>query len=232
MDDELFKEIVKEEINISGVLRKIGRATVGSNYNWVNRQIKRLNLDTSHWRKNHQSIPAIRIHKNEDLFIENSNIPRSTIKKRIIKDNILEYKCSECFLVKWRDKKLSLILDHINGKSNDHRIENLRFLCPNCNSLTETFAGRNKLGNFPTCCDCGTIVRHGSNRCINCNDNYKSKTYPRKFQIDDDLLIDFRVNKKMTFVEISKIYNVSDVTVRNRFNKLKPSNAPGVRPSC
>ena len=42
------------------------------------------------------------------------------------------------------DKKLSLQLDHINGINNDHRIENLRFLCPNCHSQTETYAGKNK----------------------------------------------------------------------------------------
>jgi 5-methylcytosine-specific restriction endonuclease McrA len=41
-------------------------------------------------------------------------------------------------------KPLSLHLDHKNGKNNDHRIENLRFLCPNCHSQTATYAGKNK----------------------------------------------------------------------------------------
>lgn len=44
----------------------------------------------------------------------------------------------------WQGQKLVLQLDHINGKNNDHRIENLRFLCPNCHSITETYAGKNK----------------------------------------------------------------------------------------
>jgi 5-methylcytosine-specific restriction endonuclease McrA len=43
----------------------------------------------------------------------------------------------------WNGKQLVLILDHINGINNDNRLENLRLLCPNCNSQTPTFAGRN-----------------------------------------------------------------------------------------
>jgi hypothetical protein len=44
----------------------------------------------------------------------------------------------------WLGKPLVLILDHINGKHNDHRLVNLRLLCPNCNSQQPTFAGKNK----------------------------------------------------------------------------------------
>ena len=38
----------------------------------------------------------------------------------------------------WTGKKMSLILDHINGKHNDNRIDNLRIVCPNCNATLET----------------------------------------------------------------------------------------------
>ena len=70
---------------------------------------------------------------------------RSCVKKRIIKENIIKYECSECDIGGiWRDKKLSLHLDHINGDGWDHRLENLRFLCPNCHSQTETYCGKNK----------------------------------------------------------------------------------------
>jgi Zn finger protein HypA/HybF involved in hydrogenase expression len=69
---------------------------------------------------------------------------RASIRKIIIKENLIEYKCSECGIQTWNNKPLSLHLDHINGRSNDNRLENLRFLCPNCHSQTETYTGKNK----------------------------------------------------------------------------------------
>ena len=56
-----------------------------------------------------------------------------------------EYKCEICGISEWQGKELSLQLDHINGINNDNRIENLRLLCPNCHSQTETFSGRGEI---------------------------------------------------------------------------------------
>jgi len=53
------------------------------------------------------------------------------------------YACDKCQISSWLGEKIVLELDHINGVNNDNRIENLRFLCPNCHSLTPTFRGRN-----------------------------------------------------------------------------------------
>lgn len=68
---------------------------------------------------------------------------RGHIKGRLLKAGLLKNTCQECGLSEWRGKRLSIHIDHINGIRNDHRLENLRMLCPNCHSQTETFAGRN-----------------------------------------------------------------------------------------
>ncbi len=69
---------------------------------------------------------------------------RQNIKQRLLKAGILENRCQECGLSEWRGRRLSIQIDHINGVRNDNRLENLRMLCPNCHSLTDTFAGYNK----------------------------------------------------------------------------------------
>jgi hypothetical protein len=70
---------------------------------------------------------------------------RGTIKKRLLREGILEEVCVICGIgPEWQGKPLVLRLDHINGVSDDYRIENLRLLCPNCDSQTDTYCGRNK----------------------------------------------------------------------------------------
>lgn len=84
-----------------------------------------------------------------EVFSENSNVSKQTLKKRYLKhrSNLdIKYQCDiiDCKLSTWYGKELNLQLDHINGINNDNRLANLRLLCPNCHSQTETFCGANK----------------------------------------------------------------------------------------
>ena len=66
------------------------------------------------------------------------------LKKRLIKEKVLEYKCVSCGIFEWNTKEISLHLDHIDGNNHNHKLENLRLLCPNCHSQTDTWCGKNK----------------------------------------------------------------------------------------
>lgn len=80
----------------------------------------------------------------EQVMIEKSPYKRANLKIRLLKNGMLRNECYECDQKPiWRGKRLVLVLDHENGIKNDHRLKNLRMLCPNCNSQMETFCGKN-----------------------------------------------------------------------------------------
>lgn len=145
---EEMKILVSESENLTDLLCKIGLNAKGRNPKQLKERCVKDNIDFSKLLvrkpskvKNYQNAGV----SLAELFKENSPVTRTTIKRFCINYNLIPLNCSICSLKdEWNNKKLVLILDHINGISNDHRIENLRFLCPNCNSQSETFAGKNK----------------------------------------------------------------------------------------
>jgi 5-methylcytosine-specific restriction endonuclease McrA len=140
--DEAFAAAVSRCRFASDVLRELGFDLSGGNYAAVKRRLRRLGLDTSHWFKGRP--PAGRPLAEVLVRGGYSSSGRYTLKGRLIKAGILRNECYECGQQPtWRGKPLVLVLDHINGVNDDYRRENLRLLCPNCNSQTPTFCGKN-----------------------------------------------------------------------------------------
>lgn len=69
---------------------------------------------------------------------------RQHVKSRLLMAGLKEERCESCGLTDWRGQPLSLELHHVNGDGHDNRLENLRLLCPNCHSQTDTWGARNK----------------------------------------------------------------------------------------
>lgn len=144
VSDEEFKQIVQESNSYSDCLRALGLGTRGgSSTDTLKRRIKELECSIEHFGE--KDISPNAKYTLEEILVENSSYAGiSRLKLRLVNENKLEYKCAICGIDEWLGKPLSLQLDHINGINNDHRLENLRFLCPNCHSQTDTYAGKNK----------------------------------------------------------------------------------------
>jgi len=78
-----------------------------------------------------------------ELLVAGTPRGRGHIKQRLLKAGLKDGSCEECGLDEWRGQPLRTTLHHINGDPYDHRLENLRFLCPNCHSQTPNYGGRN-----------------------------------------------------------------------------------------
>ena len=233
--DAQFRTAVKNSISIRATLIKLGLSPWGgANYETIYSTVKRLNLNTKHWKgqghrkgshpKHPRKIPL------KEVLIENSTYTRCHLKKRLIKENILENKCALCGQKPtWKNKPLLMVLDHISGKNDDHRIENLRLLCPNCNSQQDTFCARNLVnrGKYPKglklhdvkCAFCKRLVKkptpqtYCSTRCANKAQSKKKKT-PRPDRLK------YLLNKN-SIRKTALILKVSPTTVSRWLRKLR-----------
>lgn len=66
------------------------------------------------------------------------------LRIRLLEEGVFTAVCSSCTLQEWLGNQIPLELDHIDGNSRNHKLDNLRLLCPNCHALTPTYRGRNK----------------------------------------------------------------------------------------
>ena len=169
---EEFQKVVKQHNSLADIIRHFGLVIASGNYNTLKKRLKEDSIDYSHIPQgidsNKNRVFPERAIPLEEVMIENSTYPRGHLKRRLLKNGMIENKCSNCGLNPlWDNKELILVLDHINGKRDDHRRENLRLLCPNCNSQQKTFAGRNNRKKY-NCKKCGKEITRKRKYCDSC----------------------------------------------------------------
>ncbi|WP_055485152.1 HNH endonuclease signature motif containing protein [Streptomyces sp. WMMB 322] len=145
-----LREAVARSDSHAGVLRELGMPVNESNRTKVQRRAARLGLDTSHFRRPvataRRSVPARR-NAQEILRVRPEGMPRVNHARlrRALDETGVPYACAGCVNPgSWNGRPMTLQIDHVNGDWRDNRPENLRYLCPNCHAVTDTWCGRNR----------------------------------------------------------------------------------------
>lgn len=86
-----------------------------------------------------------KIQLNEILNGDHPHFQTYKLKNRLLKEGLLINACSACGLNTWNNKPINLELDHIDGNRLNHNLANLRILCPNCHSQTDTYRSKKRL---------------------------------------------------------------------------------------
>jgi len=217
LNDEEFTILIKNSKNYSDAMRYFDTLSANSNFNTLKQRIKELNIDTSHFGNCYDE--AVKYAKNkmqtlESVMTENSTYGRNHLKRRLLEEGLLKNECSICGLdEEWNGKHIVMILDHINGISNDNRLENLRMVCPNCNSQLDTFGSRNykkiKKIKIQKCYMCGKDKKiNKSNLCRECCDEKQRRVErPTKEVLLQDI-------KELGYSGCGRKYGVSDNAIR------------------
>jgi len=218
---EELELIVKNSFSFAEVIQKLGYTTSsGSNHKTVYKRIEQYNISTKHFKTTKQ-----RKLTESDIFVENSTVTRAVARRWYKKNNYTAYECSICGLKPfWQNKPLTLILDHINGKNNDHSFENLRWVCPNCNQQLETTNGKNRkiLEKVNHCKNCGCIIQKKSTYCRKCCTQKikkkKNEQTLKKYNLNRNELKN--LIRTQSFTNIGKMFSVTDNMIRKLCDKF------------
>lgn len=208
---DILEKAVANSVNYSDVTRKLGLKTGCGNRQTVKKYISKFNIDISHFNRKYTNKSNGKL-EDYEIFIENSTYNNGyNLKKRLYNNGLKERKCELCGQDElWNGKKMSLILDHINGVHNDNRLENLRIVCPNCNATLDTHCGKNKKQIIKDIkkCKCGNIIKGNGEKCIKCG--HKSE---RKVKWPPYLILIEEI-EDLGYCGVGRIYGVSDNAIR------------------
>jgi hypothetical protein len=116
-------------------LRLLGYTPKGSNCKTLRRWVIAWGIDTDHFdpHAGRRRAGKARTRPLAEVLVANSSYRRGRLKERLLDLGLKKARCEMCGQGEiWRGSRMSLVLDHINGIANDHRLENLRMLCANC----------------------------------------------------------------------------------------------------
>ena len=126
-------------------LRRLGYCPSGGNWKTLKARAAELGISIDHFDPYASTRERIRRERTPlaSILIEGSTYSGGCLKQRLYESGLKQRRCELCGQDEnWRGKTMGLILDHTNGVRDDHRLENLRIVCPNCAATLDTHCGR------------------------------------------------------------------------------------------
>ncbi len=141
---ESLQAAVSESYSVQEVARRLlGKNVGGNQHQHIKKMIQKFGIDTQHFLGSAHNLGQVS-HKRKnpnEIFIIGQRQKSHLLKRALIESGI-NYCCSICQLRDWNNQPIRLEIDHIDGNASDNSLSNLRFLCPNCHSQTETYGYR------------------------------------------------------------------------------------------
>jgi hypothetical protein len=158
--EEELREAIANSLSWAEALRQLSYRSAGGNWKTLKKYALLWGISTDHFDPDHARHRGFRNAKRplEEIMVPDSSYSRAHLKQRLFDEGLKQRVCEACGQGEvWRGRRMALILDHINGTPNDHRLENLRILCPNCAATLDTHCGnKNRLPRSPRQCQrCG-----------------------------------------------------------------------------
>jgi hypothetical protein len=161
-------------LSYAETLRQLQLCATGGNWRTLRAWIERWGIATDHFdpraaqRRGFQPLAR----PLTEILVEGSTYSRNHLKTRLYREGLKAPRCEICGQSElWNGRQMALILDHINGVRDDHRLDNLRIVCPNCAATFDTHCGRkNRAQSFDRdCLRCGRTFRPRYNRQRYCS---------------------------------------------------------------
>jgi 5-methylcytosine-specific restriction endonuclease McrA len=140
IDDEIFIDVCENSKSMAEACSKLGL-----HFNSFKKRAKELNC----YKPNQPGVGIIKkgqgIPLSEILEGKHPQYQTYKLKNRLIKEGIKDNCCEVCGIKDWNNIQLNMELDHIDGDRTNHKIDNLRIICPNCHSQTDTYRSKNRV---------------------------------------------------------------------------------------
>jgi hypothetical protein len=147
----MLAPLAAESRSVAQIIRKLGMQWSGGTQNLIMLRLREYEIDISHFAgqaastgDHHRGGSEKKTHSM--LLVRDRHSgrrePAHRLRRAMLEAGFL-HRCAVCALPPvWNGKPLTLQVDHRDGDNTNNEPTNVRFICANCHTQTENFAGR------------------------------------------------------------------------------------------